>query len=99
MYRESFTGNLRLELHPLNFAPIVEAAVDALRPTAGAKSIQLQVEFATAVRFWLEAMRIVFARSFGICFQTRSSFRRAAAARINLDCVESMVRLKVSDHG
>ena len=42
------TGNLRLELHPLNLAPIVEAAVDALRPTAHAKGIQLRLEFTRA---------------------------------------------------
>ena len=34
------TGNLRLELNPLDLAPIVEAAVDALRPTADAKGIR-----------------------------------------------------------
>ncbi|MCA1578831.1 MAG: PAS domain S-box protein [Acidobacteria bacterium] len=38
------TGNLRLDLHPLNLAPIVEAAIDALRPTADVKGIQLRVE-------------------------------------------------------
>jgi len=38
------TGNLRLDLHPLNLAPIVEAAVDALRPTADVKGIQIRTE-------------------------------------------------------
>jgi PAS domain S-box-containing protein len=35
------TGNLQLEVHPLNLAPIVEAAIDALRPAADAKGIQV----------------------------------------------------------
>ena len=35
------TGNLRLDLHPLHVGPIVEAALDALRPTAAAKGIDL----------------------------------------------------------
>jgi PAS domain S-box-containing protein len=35
------TGNLQLEVHPLNLAPIVEAAIDALRPAAAAKGIQI----------------------------------------------------------
>ncbi|HET6862254.1 MAG TPA: ATP-binding protein, partial [Pyrinomonadaceae bacterium] len=35
------TGNLRLDLHPLHIGPIVEAALDALRPTASAKGIEL----------------------------------------------------------
>jgi len=39
------TGNLRLDLRPINLAPIVEAAIHALRPTAEAKNIQLQMKF------------------------------------------------------
>jgi len=39
------TGNLRLDLRPINLSPIVEAANDALRPTADAKNIQLKAEF------------------------------------------------------
>ena len=35
------TGNLRLDLHPLHVGPIVEAALDALRPTAAVKGIEL----------------------------------------------------------
>jgi PAS domain S-box-containing protein len=39
------TGSLRLDLRPINLAPIVEAAIHALRPTAEAKNIQLKMEF------------------------------------------------------
>jgi PAS domain S-box-containing protein len=39
------TGNLRLDLRPINLAPIVETASDALRPTADAKNIQLITKF------------------------------------------------------
>ena len=38
------TGKLRLELRPLELAPIVEAALDAVRPTAEAKAIHLTAE-------------------------------------------------------
>ena len=38
------TGNLQLEVHLLNVAPIVEAAIDALRPAADAKGIQVEKE-------------------------------------------------------
>ncbi len=38
------TGNLQLEVHPLDVAPIVEAAIDALRPAAAAKGIQVEKE-------------------------------------------------------
>ena len=38
------TGNLQLEVHPLNLAPIVEAANDALRPAAEAKGIRVETD-------------------------------------------------------
>ncbi|HEY0406506.1 MAG TPA: PAS domain S-box protein, partial [Pyrinomonadaceae bacterium] len=38
------TGKLRLEAHPVELMPIIEAAVEAIRPAAEAKSIRLQTE-------------------------------------------------------
>ncbi len=38
------TGKLRLELRPMELAPIVEAAVDAVRPAATAKGIHLETD-------------------------------------------------------
>ncbi|MDX6694637.1 MAG: hypothetical protein QOF02_2240 [Blastocatellia bacterium] len=38
------TGKLRLETHPLELVPIIEAAVEAIRPAADAKSIRLRTE-------------------------------------------------------
>jgi CheY-like chemotaxis protein len=45
------TGKLRLELRPLDLEPIVDAALDAVRPAADAKGIALgcQVEFTGSV--------------------------------------------------
>jgi len=37
------TGNLRLHLQQITLVPVIEAAVDAVRPAAAAKHIQLQV--------------------------------------------------------
>ena len=39
------TGNLRLDVRPINLAPILEAATDALRPTADAKGVKVQTDF------------------------------------------------------
>jgi len=36
------TGNLHLELRPIDLSPVVEAARDAVRPTAEAKGIQIR---------------------------------------------------------
>ncbi|HEY0430860.1 MAG TPA: PAS domain S-box protein, partial [Pyrinomonadaceae bacterium] len=38
------TGNLQLDVRPLNVAPIVKAAIEALRPAAAAKAIQVHVD-------------------------------------------------------
>jgi len=39
------TGNLYLELHPIELAPVLEAAINVVRPTADAKGIQIEVSF------------------------------------------------------
>ena len=39
------TGNLYLELHPTEIAPVLEAAINVVRPTAEAKGIQIEVDF------------------------------------------------------
>jgi PAS domain S-box-containing protein len=39
------TGNLYLELHPVELEPVLEAAINVVRPTAEAKGIQIEVDF------------------------------------------------------
>src|SRR5205085_2181444 len=39
------TGNLYLDLHPLEVAPVVENAINVVRPTADAKGIKIQTYF------------------------------------------------------
>jgi len=39
------TGNLYLDLHPIEVAPVIEAAVNVVRPTAEAKGIGIEVQF------------------------------------------------------
>ncbi len=39
------TGNLYLELHPVELAPLLEAAINVVSPTADAKGIQIEVNF------------------------------------------------------
>lgn len=93
------TGNLRLELHPLNLAPIVEAAVDALRPTAHAKGIQLRLEFTRAsclVNGDANRLRQVI---WNLMSNAIKFNPRGGSVYINLDCVDSMVRLTVRDTG
>lgn len=39
------TGNLYLDLQPIELAPILESAINVVRPTAEAKGIQIDVDF------------------------------------------------------
>jgi CheY-like chemotaxis protein/two-component sensor histidine kinase len=39
------TGNLYLELHPIELAPVLESAINVVRPTAEAKGIQIESDF------------------------------------------------------
>jgi CheY-like chemotaxis protein/nitrogen-specific signal transduction histidine kinase len=39
------TGNLYLDLHPVEVSPVIESAVNVVRPTAEAKSIEIQVHY------------------------------------------------------
>lgn len=93
------TGNLRLDLNPLNLTPIVEAAVDALRPTADVKDIQLRTEFISAeclVKGDPNRLRQVIWNLLSNAIKFTS---RGGAVNISLYCVESNARLTVSDTG
>lgn len=41
------TGNLYLELHPIDLASVLEAAINVVRPTADAKGIQIDFDYAS----------------------------------------------------
>jgi PAS domain S-box-containing protein len=93
------TGNLRLDLHPLNLAPIVEAALDALRPTADVKGIKLQTRFAPAqclVKGDPNRLRQVI---WNLLSNAIKFTQRHGSVSIDLTCVESTARLTVRDTG
>jgi PAS domain S-box-containing protein len=93
------TGNLRLDLHPLNLAPIVEAALDALRPTADAKGIQLYTRFVPGdclVKGDTNRLRQVI---WNLLSNAIKFTHRGGNVRIELHCVEVTARLTVSDTG
>jgi len=93
------TGNLRLDLHPLNLAPIVDAALDALRPTADVKGIQLQTHFVPEeclVKGDPNRLRQVI---WNLLSNAIKFTQRGGSVSIDLTCVESTARLTVSDTG
>ncbi len=93
------TGNLRLDLHPLNLTPIVEAAIDALRPTADVKDIHLRTEFISGeclVKGDPNRLRQVI---WNLLSNAIKFTPRGGTVDISLYCVEATARLSVSDTG
>ncbi|HJP94037.1 MAG TPA: ATP-binding protein [Pyrinomonadaceae bacterium] len=93
------TGNLRLDLHPLNLAPIVNGALDALRPTADVKGIRLQTQFASQeclVKGDPNRLRQVI---WNLLSNAIKFTQRGGSVNIDLGCFDSTARLKVSDTG
>jgi PAS domain S-box-containing protein len=93
------TGNLRLDLHPLNLAPIVDAALDALRPTADVKGIKLQTHFVPEeclVKGDPNRLRQVI---WNLLSNAIKFTQRGGSVSIDLTCVESTARLTVGDTG
>jgi len=93
------TGNLRLDLHPLNLAPIVEAAIDALRPTADVKGIQIKTEQLSSeclVKGDSNRLRQVI---WNLLSNAIKFTQRGGVVMIDLRCVGGTVRLAVADTG
>jgi PAS domain S-box-containing protein len=93
------TGNLRLDLRPIDLAPIVEAAIDGLRPTAGAKRIHLHPDSHTKgclVRGDPNRLRQVI---WNLLLNAIKFTPRGGSVSVRLKCVEPYAQLAVSDTG
>ncbi|HEY6805331.1 MAG TPA: ATP-binding protein [Pyrinomonadaceae bacterium] len=93
------TGNLRLELQPLNLATIVEAAVDALRPTADAKGINLEARIEPLtflVRGDANRLRQVI---WNLLSNAIKFTQRGGNVRIELSVTDLSIRIAVMDSG
>ena len=93
------TGNLRLELNPLNLTPIVDAAIDGLRPTADAKGIRLQMKFCDEtclVRGDANRLRQVI---WNLLSNAIKFTPRGGSVNIDLSCSDGSIHLKLSDTG
>ncbi len=93
------TGNLQLDVHPLNVAPIVEAANDALRPAAEAKGIRVEIELdpeSCLVSGDPNRLRQVI---WNLLMNAIKFTPRGGSVRLRLQCVDTGARLTVSDTG
>jgi len=93
------TGNLQLEVHPLNVAPIVEAACEALRPAADAKGIRVGMELdpeSCLVSGDPNRLRQVI---WNLLMNAIKFTPRGGSVNLHLQCIETGTRLTVSDTG
>ncbi|HYJ89263.1 MAG TPA: PAS domain S-box protein [Pyrinomonadaceae bacterium] len=93
------TGNLRLDIRPINLVAVVEGAKDGLRPTAEAKRIALQTKFepeSCLVKGDPNRLRQVI---WNLVLNAIKFTPRGGSVTVSLECVEPYVRLRVSDTG
>jgi hypothetical protein len=93
------TGNLRLDIRPINLVSVVEAAKDGLLPTAEAKRITVQTEFegqSCLVKGDPNRLRQVI---WNLVLNAIKFTPRDGSVTVSIECSEPYVRLKVSDTG
>jgi PAS domain S-box-containing protein len=93
------TGNLQLDVRPLNVAPIVKAAIEALRPAAAAKAIQVHVDLdphSCLVSGDPNRLRQVV---WNLLMNSIKFTPRGGKVNLKLECVGTGARLTVRDNG
>lgn len=93
------TGSLHLELRPIDLATVVEAARDAVRPTAEAKGVQLVTSFdvaASPIKGDSNRLRQVV---WNLLLNAIKFTPRGGRVSADLSCTDSSVVLTVSDSG
>jgi PAS domain S-box-containing protein len=83
------TGNLQLEVHPLNLAPIIEAAIDALRPAASAKGIQIKIKLDPRSRLVSGDANRLRQVIWNLLMNAIKFTQRGGRVTLRLDCVSS----------
>lgn len=93
------TGKLRLDVRPVELMPVIEAAMDAVRPAATAKSIELQTELdplAGAVSGDPSRLQQVVWNLLANAVKFTS---RGGQVKVRLERVDSHIELTVRDNG
>jgi len=93
------TGHLYLELQPIELAPVLESAINVVRPTAEAKGIQIEVQFEqepTAVSGDPNRLQQVF---WNLLSNAVKFTPAGGKVTVRLRQVDSKVEIEVTDTG
>ncbi|HET9468694.1 MAG TPA: GAF domain-containing sensor histidine kinase, partial [Vicinamibacterales bacterium] len=92
-------GQLRLEREPMPFRPVVEAAVESIRPIAASKSIALTVELGDDPAILIGDHARLQQVTWNLLSNAVKFTPDGGGVRVTLDVTESRVELVVSDTG
>ncbi len=93
------TGKLRLDARPVELSPVVEAAVDAVRPAAQAKNIELTVGTDAEAGFVYADPTRLQQVVWNLLTNSIKFTPRDGAVEVRLERMGSNVRIRVSDNG
>ena len=92
-------GQLRLEKEPMPFRPVVESAIESMRPVAAAKSIALTVELGDDPAIIIGDSARLHQVVWNLLSNAIKFTPEGGAVRVALDVTESRVELVVADTG
>jgi PAS domain S-box-containing protein len=92
-------GQMRVEREPMPFRPVVEAAVESIRPMAAAKSISLTVELGDDPAILIGDHSRLQQVTWNLLSNAVKFTPEEGAVRVTLDVIESRVELVISDTG
>ncbi len=93
------TGKLRLDVRPMELLPVIEAAIDAVRPAADAKNIELQTALDPLAGLVSGDPNRLQQIVWNLLSNAVKFTNRGGQVKIGLERVDSHVEISVSDTG
>ncbi|WP_338422972.1 PAS domain S-box protein [Anabaena sphaerica] len=92
-------GKLHLNLRPVELAPVVEAAIDTVRPAADAKSISIESEFDPALGLVIADANRLQQIIWNLLSNAVKFTPKGGRVQVKLERINSRVQIQVSDTG
>ena len=93
------TGNLYLDLHPIDLAPVIASAINVVRPTADAKGIKIEAEFDSVPAVVSGDANRLQQVIWNLVSNAVKFTKKGGGVSLSLRQIDSSVEIKVSDTG